>query len=110
MDRRLALKGARTVQGNAYPMLYNPMWSLLGDLPDRPPGTHFHSPAAHETTHWHLLDQFLLSPELLNAAEVSNVEILKDDGVESFLNAEGRIRADVYSDHLPILLRLTSTP
>jgi hypothetical protein len=111
MDQHLAQAVKRTVFGRQYPVLYNPMWSLFGDYSKGPPGTHFYSSSVHSTTHWQMFDQFLLSPELLNLAEISEVSILAGDGTEEFLTRSGRIRrGDVYSDHLPILIRLTRKP
>jgi len=108
MDKRVASRGSRKIQSEEYPMMYSPMWSFLGDYPSGPSGTFYHSPAEHETAHWHVIDQFLMSPALLKLAEITELEIVSNDGVESFLRKSGLIRGDEFSDHLPIRVKLQS--
>jgi len=105
MDRKIAQRGSRQIQGRDYPLLYSPMWSLLGDFPSGPPGTFYHSSASHTTSHWHMLDQFLLSPQLLAEADLLEVEVVHTDGVESLLSQSG-LPSSKHSDHLPIRIKL----
>ncbi len=107
MDEGTASRRARTCDGQSYPMLYSPMWSLMGDRSQGPPGTHYYSPSKIYTSHWHMLDQVLLSPGLLDEVVLESVEILSSDGVNSLLNENGLLRKE-YSDHLPIKVEMRS--
>ena len=108
MDKRLASRITTTIQEQQFPMLYSPMWSLFGDHPTGPPGTHYNSPPSHVTTHWHMVDQFLLSPQLMTQTEITELEIVATDGENSFLTKNGIISSERYSDHLPIRMTLRS--
>lgn len=106
MDRRIALKGSRTVNGKERPFFYNPMWSLLGDASRGPPGT-FHRAKGEQVTYfWHMLDQVLLRSELLSAFNVEDLQILASDGHIPLLNPSGVPDPSLTSDHLPILFKL----
>jgi Endonuclease/Exonuclease/phosphatase family len=43
MDRQVALRQSRTVQGRAWSVFYNPMWSRMGDASVGPPGTYYYA-------------------------------------------------------------------
>jgi hypothetical protein len=60
--RHVAARGSRTVDGRDYPMFYNPMWSLLGDRADGPPGTYYYAAGGHVRYFWHMFDQVLVRP------------------------------------------------
>ena len=108
MDLHTARRGEREIQKRKYPLLYNPMWSLFGDFPKGPPGTFYRSSATHFASHWHMLDQFLLSPSLIEKLKIHELEILAGVGEESFLTEAGLINSSKYSDHLPITITLKS--
>ena len=81
---------------------YNPMWACFGDQSAGPPGTHYYPNPADPVNHfWHLYDQVLIRPDLLN--RFVRVEILSGDGVELFVTKDGRPRRATFSDHLPLL-------
>jgi hypothetical protein len=105
-DVAIASGGDRTVQGRSYRKMYNPMWSLFGDRTPGPAGTFFRSAAEHHNPHWHIYDQFLLSPEVLARFKFIEACILNSDGIESLATATGRPCRRKGSDHFPILLRL----
>lgn len=106
MDRNVALRGSRIIQGRDYPIMYSPMWSLLGDYPNGPAGSYYHSPSSHFTSHWHIPDQFLFSPSLLAKIQIDEVGIVSEDGLTSFLTEKGLINQKACSDHLPIRVKL----
>ena len=82
---------------------YNPMWACFGDQSSGPPGTHyFHNPNEPTNHFWHLYDQVLIRPDLMD--RFVRVEILSGDGVESFLTKSGRPRRQTLSDHLPLFV------
>ncbi len=43
MDKRIAKRGNRKVLGQVRDFFYNPMWSLLGDESEGPPGTYYYN-------------------------------------------------------------------
>jgi hypothetical protein len=88
-----------------YPCFYNPMWSLLGDQPERSPGSFFFSNAASATnTFWLLLDQVLVRREMMDL--VNRVTILDHDGTDSLVTNKGRPRKATFSDHLPLFFTI----
>jgi hypothetical protein len=80
------------------------MWGLLGDRAIGPPGSYYYSASSSIEYFWHLFDQVLLRPELMDTLKV--LEILHTDGESSLLNQLGRPDSRTASDHLPILFRL----
>lgn len=110
ISRQLAEVVVRHTARTGFPVFYNPMWSCYGDRPAsriqprgrrRPPGTYYldatNDPA---NAFWQMLDQVLLRPELMN--QLTLLEVLDGDGSELFVSDEGKPRANLVSDHLPI--------
>jgi len=106
MSKNIALNGSRTVQGKSYHYFYNPMWSLLGDASDGPPGTHYYSRSSHRELFWNMFDQVLIRPDLLDRFNNRDLRILDTDGRTTLLTANGLPDSTVASDHLPILFTL----
>lgn len=57
MDRRVASRITRQVQGQQRSLFYNPMWSRLGDGTSGPPGTYYRPASGPLATYWHTFDQ-----------------------------------------------------
>ena len=106
MTRQIALKQERTVQSNAYPFFYNPMWGHFGDMHSGPPGTFYYEHAEHDVYFWNMFDQVLLRPALLPIFRNDSLRILQTDGEMSFMTNAGRPSTALVSDHLPILFQL----
>lgn len=106
MSRQIALRRTRSVQHRTYPLFYNPMWGLFDDLTPGAPGTFYRNEPGHESYFWHMLDQVLIRPALLEHFGPGSVQILDTDGERSFLKENGQPNKGESSDHLPILLRL----
>jgi hypothetical protein len=104
MDKRIAQRKPRIVQGEDWSYFYNPMWSRLGDESLGPPGTYFHSPSGVTDPYWHTLDQLLLRPGLLPYYQGKNLRVLTEIGSRSLLGAIGPDKS--ISDHLPLLIKL----
>ncbi|MDM8518585.1 hypothetical protein QUF64_00955 [Anaerolineales bacterium HSG6] len=100
MSRRKAMKAERKSNGVQYPYFYNPMWNLFGDVTPGPPGTYHYNSGANS---WHIFDQMMLRPALLNHFNSHHIQILETDGEESLLSTQGLPKQ---SDHLPILFAL----
>jgi hypothetical protein len=106
MTRQVAARGSRRVQRQDYPFFYNPMWGLFGDGSRGPAGTYYRDSAEHHDYFWHMFDQVLVRPGLLQQFPTDGVTILSDDGTDSLLNAKGLLDASCPSDHLPLLFKL----
>lgn len=105
MTRKLAERMERVVQGTPYRFFYNPMWGLFGDRTDGPPGTYYHRAATVGDLFWHMLDQVLLRPGLMDL--LHDLVILDTiDGEHLLSRQAGLPRDTVCSDHLPIAFRL----
>lgn len=106
MTKEIARRETRTVQGRQYDFFYNPMWGHFGDRTVGPPGTYYYHRAEHTTLFWHMFDQVLLRPELVDHFCDEELEILTSDENIPFLSAKGLPDAKIVSDHLPLLFAL----
>jgi exonuclease III len=107
MDRRIAKRGSRVVQGRKYPFFYNPMWGFFGDMRPGPAGTFYQSRAEHRVFFWNIFDQVLIRPGLLDRFRMEDLEIIQHTGEQGLLTDSGIPNRIVGSDHLPILVRLS---
>jgi len=106
MDRRIAALGSRTVHGEDCPFFYNPMWATLGDLDSTPPGTYFYNAGGEVNFYWHVFDQVLLRPALLDFFAADSVIVVAELEGASLLTSAGHPDREAMSDHLPIICRL----
>jgi exonuclease III len=106
MSRETASRGSRTVLKEPYPFFYNPMWGHFGDALDGPPGTYYYERGEHVEYFWHMFDQVLIRPELLDCFRNESLQILTAVGDESLVSKSGRPGRRGTSDHLPIVFRL----
>jgi hypothetical protein len=104
MDRRIALKRSRQVQGQDKPFFYNPMWGLMGDASPGAAGTYYYSSGGYINYFWNTFDQVLLRPDLLDCLTQGNLQVIDAVRGKSLLAQNGLIKAA--SDHLPILVKL----
>jgi hypothetical protein len=80
------------------------MWGLFGDRTPGPSDTHYWDSSVTSNQHWHMFDQVLLWPSLID--RLSDVRIVDDDGFRSLLNEEGIATKEHLSDHLPVRFAL----
>ena len=106
MDARQARKGSRTVQKRNYGYFYNPMWNLLGDATPGPPASFFYDQSTQDELQWHMLDQVILSPEMIDSLDIASVRILDKIGDVPLVTKTGRPRKARFSDHLPLYFEL----
>ncbi|MGG1552940.1 endonuclease/exonuclease/phosphatase family protein [Paenibacillus ferrarius] len=97
-----ARKHSRTIKEKNYKMFYNPMWSFLGDL-TTPYGTYHYNASGYFQTYWHLFDQVLFRPSLLDHVDVKNVKILTEVKGKTLVNIK---KIPSVSDHLPIFFEI----
>ncbi|HYR59663.1 MAG TPA: hypothetical protein VEO95_13575 [Chthoniobacteraceae bacterium] len=108
MDRRIAAKLARTVNGQSRRYFYNPMWKLMGNNSAEALGTYFRGGGSYVHYFWHTFDQVLLRPSLLESFREEELRVVESIGVRSLLatNPPGIDRR--ISDHLPIVFKLNT--
>jgi hypothetical protein len=106
LDRRIAMRGHRTVQKRRRPFFYNPMWRFMND--DRAPacGSHFYQKSKPLCHFWNTFDQVLIRPDLLPVFDDAGLSLIDVIGGESLLDERGRPNKLQHSDHLPIHLNL----
>ena len=105
MSKQIAARRKRIVQSRKYPFFYNPMWSLLGDNSPGPPGTYFYRQSEDVCYYWHMIDQVLLRPELMEKLAEDTPNIITTAG-DLNLTSKNCPNKKKFSDHLPILFRL----
>lgn len=119
LARHLARRGTRLYQGREYPVFFNPMWRHLGDAVEGPPGSCYFTLGQDDDTSWHLYDQALLRPALLDRLPQDGVRLLTSFTQTGRTTPVPLIRRQGvgagtphrdYSDHLPVLLHLISPP
>ena len=104
MTRNLARREERITHGRPYPFFYNPMWGHFGDRTDGPPATYYLQASKPYNLFWHMYDQVLLRPNLMD--NLQELRILDTDGVETLLTRNGLPDSSSGSDHLPILFSI----
>jgi hypothetical protein len=107
MDRRIALKKERIVQGKTRSFFYNPMWSRLGDMSKGPPGTYHYPNSGQACFFWNSFDQILLRPSLLDFFSDENLEVVTRFNGTNLLKETGQPDKQLFSDHLPIFIHLS---
>jgi len=107
MSRDTARRRFRTSGGRERHFFYNPMWNHFGDCGPSPPGSYYRSGSGQTEYFWHLFDQVLLRPELLDYFMDGGPEILTRIGQRSLVNQRGIPDRRVGSDHLPLFLDLS---
>ncbi|PHR98731.1 MAG: hypothetical protein COA78_25805 [Blastopirellula sp.] len=105
MDRRIAERGSRTLHEEERPFFYNPMWSTLGDLDSKPPGTYYYDNGSEVNYYWHAFDQVLIRPALLDFMPHDAMKVITELKGQSLLTEAGRPNKKM-SDHLPIVCHL----
>jgi hypothetical protein len=104
MTKQIARLPDRKWRKHEYRRFYNPMWGLFGDRTPGPPGTHHWQSSTTSNQYWHIFDQVLLRPTLMD--QLGDVQILDHDGQRRLLDEKEMATKDHLSDHLPILFSL----
>lgn len=102
---RTAAKKTRTVRHRQYNYFFNPMWEILGSrTADQQPGS-FYNRYDNSAIFWHLYDQVLVRPELVDRVVPDSLRVMTTAGNFSLLTSRGTIDPR-FSDHLPIAISL----
>lgn len=78
------------------------MWGKFGDRQDGPPGTYYYDKSRLSEYFWHMFDQVLIRPELVEQFQNSSLEIISKIGGTDLLDRSGQPNSKDLSDHLPI--------
>lgn len=106
MDRNVARRRERTVQSTSYPFFYNPMWGLMGDISQGPPGTYYYEGSEHEVHFWNTFDQVLIRPDLIDLFNIKSLRIIEKCKDINLLKSNGTPDHKLFSDHLPIYFEM----
>lgn len=109
MSMSIARSRSRKVHGQRRLFFYNPMWNLLGDQTKGPPGTFYRNRSDPVAQFWHMMDQVLLRPDVIDLVDTQSLTIVtKADGLE-LARPNGHPNLD-YSDHFPIFIETRDKP
>lgn len=107
LSRAIASGEARRMQDRQTDFFYNPMWNLLGDEPrDAPPATYYYRGSDPHELYWHMLDQVLLRPSLLDRFDATTLEIVTEVQGEPLVGRGGLPNRSRFSDHLPVVFEI----
>ena len=104
--KMLARQRQRTVNEKRWSFFYNPMWAHFGDKDGRTAGTYYKRTSDLDCPFWHIPDQLLLRPELLDYWQDDYLWVLTNVGGQSIIKRDGTPDKANFSDHLPLLFRL----
>ncbi len=80
MDREIAKKESRMIQGNKYEYFYNPLWNYFGDMTPGPVATYYKDKSTEVNYYWHIFDQVLVRPMLINELSYDTLKIITNVG------------------------------
>jgi len=83
---------------------YNPMWKLIGSE-EKPYGTYYFYKTGVINYYWHIFDQVMIRPPLIDAFDEESLAIISKTANHRLLKGKRTNRKD-YSDHLPLLCKL----
>lgn len=104
ISRAIAQGDPRRMLNQSYPYFYNPMWNLFGDEPrSSAPATYYYRGSDPHELYWHMLDQVLIRPSLLNRFDYSALDIVTAIRSTELTGARGTPDRTRFSDHLPVV-------
>lgn len=95
---------ARSVNKTSYRKYYNPMWNFFGDF-NYPPGTFYLSNSKISSPMWYILDQVIVSKEVLPSFKKDKLKIVTNCTYANLANSKGRPNKEI-SDHFPIVCEI----
>jgi len=104
ISRTIAQGDPRRMLDQSYPYFYNPMWNLYCDEPlSSAPATYYYRGSDPHELYWHMLDQVLIRPSLLNRFDYSTLDIVTAIRTTELTGARGTPDRTRFSDHLPVV-------
>jgi hypothetical protein len=97
---------SRDVLQRSYEFFYNPMWACYGSEGAGPKASYyFYTYEGHELF-WHMLDQVVLRPDVIEMFNEGRLRILTAAGGIDLLTERGLPNHKLASDHLPVMFEL----
>jgi hypothetical protein len=78
----------------------------LGDNGQEPPGKFFQNGNEYNNIFWNMLDQVIISHEMVNKFNLESLKIIGKTRDKSLLTKLGRPNKKIGSDHLPLFFEL----
>jgi hypothetical protein len=104
ISQAIAQGDARRILSRSYRYFYNPMWNLLGDaVRGSAPATYYYRGSDTNELYWHMLDQVLIRPSLLNRFDIAALDIVTAVRTKQLTRANGTPDSTRFSDHLPVV-------
>lgn len=97
-------KSTRTVDNIQYRKFYNPMWNLMGDF-SFPPGTYYLNEAKLYSPMWYMLDQVIISRDVMKLFNKSSLKILTTCSYSDLTDKNNHPNKRI-SDHFPIVFEV----
>lgn len=94
----------RTINHKKYRKFYNPMWNLMGDF-SYPPGTYFFNQSKLDSPMWYMLDQIIISQDILPVLNKESVKIITSCSISELADKNRRPDKRI-SDHFPIMCEI----
>ena len=98
-------KSIRTIDEIEYRKFYNPMWNLMGDF-SYPPGTYYYESTDICTPMWYILDQVVMSKEVLPLFVKDSLKIVTSCNFSDLIDKSGHPNKKKISDHFPIICEI----
>jgi hypothetical protein len=102
ISKELAKSKPREMLGRTCPYFYNPMWSAYGARSRAPATYYFRGSDPHEL-YWHMLDQVVVRPLLIDRFDSNALQIVTDIRGKDLLTKHGIPNDRDFSDHLPLV-------
>jgi hypothetical protein len=104
ISQAIAQGEPRRMFNQSYPYFYNPMWNLLGDARGgTAPATYYYRGSDPNELYWHMLDQVLIRPSLLNRFDFASLDIVTAVRATLLTGKRGTPDGTRLSDHLPVV-------
>jgi hypothetical protein len=103
MCAKIARRRVRQVHGEKRSFFYNPMWNLLGDKTEGPPGTFYRSKNDPNARFWHMTDQVLLRPDAIDLVNMDSLGIVTKADALDLATKDGMPNRK-HSDHFSICI------
>ena len=94
----------RKVNQIEYRKFYNPMWNFMGDF-SYPPGTYYLNQAKLYSPMWYMLDQVIVSKDVLPLLKKESVKIITSCGYSDLVDKNQHPDKKI-SDHFPIMCEI----
>lgn len=98
-------RNSRVLYGIERRIFYNPMWNYMNDF-SNPHGTYYLDSSASIYTGYNILDQVLLSANMIDDLENRSIKIITEVKEKMLVNDLNKPDKNAYSDHLPIVFTI----